>query len=246
MKKILIVGATSAIALACARRWTLEGAEFFLVGRDPEKLQQTSADLAARGARETSVHVLDMNRFDEHSAMLDACVAKLGRIDIALIAHGTLPDQKSCERDTDLALREFSSNGLSVIAMLTTLANRMETQRSGTIAVITSVAGDRGRPTNYLYGAAKAAVATFCEGLRARMFKCGVHVLTIKPGFVDTPMTKGLPLPKPLVASPDRVAKDITTAIERRKNSIYTPAFWFGIMWIIKRIPTAIFKRMAL
>jgi short-subunit dehydrogenase len=178
--------------------------------------------------------------------MLDGCYASLGQVDIALVAHGTLPDQKACEQDVALALQEFSSNGLSVIALLTTLANRMEAQCSGTIAVISSVAGDRGRPSNYLYGTAKAAVSTFCEGLRARLFKSGVHVLTVKPGFVDTPMTQGLPLPGPLVAKPEQVAHDIYMAIAKRKDVVYTRWFWRGIMTIIRLIPNFVFKRISL
>ena len=243
MKKILIIGATSAIAAAFARISAAEKAAFFLVARDADKLQQTADDLRTRGAAAVDTHTLDMNAFAFHQAMLDAAFAALGQVDIVLIAHGTLPDQKACEADVELALREFSSNGLSVIAVLTLLANRMQAQGHGAVAVISSVAGDRGRPSNYLYGTAKAAVTTFCEGLRARMFKCGVHVLTIKPGFVDTPMTKGLPLPGLLVATAERVAKDIHCAIRKKKNSIYTPWFWWGIMSIIRSVPTAIFKR---
>jgi short-subunit dehydrogenase len=245
MKKILIVGATSAIAAACARQWAGQPATFFLVGRDAGKLEQVAADLRVRGATALS-HALDCNRFEDHAPMLDACQQALGTIDIALVAHGTLPDQKACEQDVALALREFSSNGLSVIALLTDLANRMEKQGQGSIAVISSVAGDRGRPSNYLYGTAKAAVSTFCEGLRARLFKVGVHVLTIKPGFVATPMTAGLPLPGPLVATPEKVAGDIVGAIEKRKNTLYTPWFWALIMMIIRSIPQAVFKKLSL
>jgi len=178
--------------------------------------------------------------------MLDACFTTLGHVDIALIAHGTLPEQEMCERDPQQAVREFTTNGLSVIAMLTDLANRMEAQKSGCIAVISSVAGDRGRPSNYLYGSAKSAVSVFCSGLRARLFKSGVHVLTIKPGFVDTPMTQGLKLPKLLLATPDRVARDIVRAIDKRKDTLYTPWFWRYIMLIIIHIPGVIFKRMKL
>jgi len=246
MKKILIVGATSAIAVACARIWANEKADFFLVARNPEKLRQTVDDLLARGAVSAGVFVLDLNDFSSHSTMLDAAYAALGNIDVALIAHGTLPNQKACEQDMNLAIQEFSNNGLSVIALLTLLANRMEAQHSGTIAVISSVAGERGRPSNYLYGTAKAAVSAFCEGLRARMFKVGVHVLTIKPGFVNTPMTRGLPLPGPLVAQPEQVARHICVAISRSKNVVYTPWFWHGIMAVIRNIPESIFKKLDL
>ncbi len=200
----------------------------------------------ARGAVLVKTHALDLNKFDAHQEMIEASFNALGKIDVALIAHGTLPDQKKCEENVEVALQEFSSNGLSVIAILTALANKMEKQNCGTIAVISSVAGDRGRGSNYLYGSAKAAVTAFCEGLRARMFKVGVHVLTIKPGFVNTPMTKDLALPQLLVASPQKVAQDICKAIEKKSDSIYTPFFWWGIMTIIKAIPTAIFKKLKL
>lgn len=246
MKKILIIGAASAIASACARLWAIDKAEFFLVARNQERLRQTADDLTARGAAAVHVFALDMNQFDQHAQMLEACFGVLGKVDIVLVAHGTLPDQAACQQDVALALREFSSNGLSVVSVLTLLANRMEAQRSGTIAVIASVAGDRGRYSNYLYGTAKAAVSTFCEGLRARLFHAGVHVMTIKPGFVDSPMTKGLPLPGPLVASPDRVARDITRAVERSANVVYTPGFWALIMLVIRTVPSFVFKRLKL
>ena len=245
MQQILVIGATSAIATACARRWVEQGAAFFLVGRSAEKLGQVADDLAAMGAT-VRTHLLDLNRFDQHASMLDACYATLGQVDIALIAHGTLPDQKACEQDAQLAVQEFTNNGLSVIALLTDLANRMEAQKSGCIAVISSVAGDRGRPSNYLYGAAKGAVTDFCSGLRARLFKSGVHVLTIKPGFVDTPMTQGLALPKLLLVTPDKVAQDIVRAVEKRRDTLYTPWFWRFIMLIIIHIPGALFKRLGL
>jgi short-subunit dehydrogenase len=178
--------------------------------------------------------------------MIDSCLTALHQIDISLIAHGTLPDQKVCEQDVNVALKEFANNGTSVIALLTLLANQFERQRCGTLAVISSVAGDRGRPSNYLYGAAKAAVSSFCEGLRARLFKVGVHLITIKPGFVDTPMTQGLPLPAALVAKPEQVAKSIVAGIERKTAVLYTPGFWALIMLIIRCVPQAVFKRLNL
>jgi decaprenylphospho-beta-D-erythro-pentofuranosid-2-ulose 2-reductase len=246
MKKIAIIGATSAIATACARLWAMEQAEFFLVARNQEKLKQTRADLLARGAGDTHTYVLDLVKLEQYTAMLDTCTQTLGQIDLVLIAHGTLPEQSLCEQDANVALQEFTNNALSVIALLTSLANYMEQQRSGIIAVISSVAGDRGRASNYLYGSAKAAVSAFCEGLRVRMFKVGVHVLTIKPGFVATPMTRGLPLPGALVATPERVAKDIAQAIASKQNVLYTPWFWQPIMLVIRLLPQAIFKRLTL
>lgn len=243
MKRVLIIGAASAIATACARIWAGQGSEFFLVARSGEKLEQSAADLTARGAKAVTVHCMDATDFAAHGPMLERCIAAMRQIDIALIAHGTLPDQKACEQDVSVALAELNNNGTSVIGLLTVLANQFEKQRCGTLAVISSVAGDRGRPSNYLYGTAKAAVSTFCEGLRARMFKVGVHVITIKPGFVDTPMTQGLPLPAALVAKPEQVATLILKGIDAKRNTIYVPGFWRLIMLIIKTVPAFIFKR---
>jgi short-subunit dehydrogenase len=246
MKNILIIGATSAIATACARRWAPTGARFFLTARNAERLQQVAADLGARGATRTACGQLDIDDLDAHAALLQRVGDELGDIDIVLIAPGTLPDQQACEQDPAVAVREFNTNAVSLIALLTPLANRMEAQERGVIAVISSVAGDRGRPSNYLYGSAKAALSAFCEGLRARLAKSGVHLLTIKPGFVATPMTAGLPLSGPLVATTDKVASDIVRAIEKRKDVLYTPWFWAGIMLIIRSIPQRVFKRLSL
>ncbi len=246
MKRILIIGATSAIASACARIWAEQGATFVLVARHPKKLAQTADDLKARGATAVSTYTMDAVDFSAHQPMLKSAIASLEQIDIALLAHGTLPDQKSCEQDVKIALKEIMNNGTSVISLLTLLANQMEAQGNGTIAVISSVAGDRGRPSNYVYGTAKAAVSTFCQGLRARLFKVGVSVVDIKPGFVATPMTQGLDLPGALVAEPTQVADRITKAIERGKNTVYAPSFWALIMMIIRNIPEFVFKRLNL
>ncbi|MQU21972.1 SDR family oxidoreductase [Pseudomonas helleri] len=246
MKRILIIGATSAISAACARLWAEQGSEFFLVARNLEKLEQTAADLKGRGAKSVTLHCMDATDFVAHGAMLESCLATLQQIDIALIAHGTLPDQKVCEQEVSVALQEFANNGTSVIALLTLLANQFETQRCGTLAVISSVAGDRGRPSNYLYGTAKAAVSTFCEGLRARLFKVGVHVIDIKPGFVDTPMTQGLNLPAVLIVTPELVAMQVVDGINKKTDILYTPKRWRLIMQIIKSIPVFLFKRLNL
>ena len=246
MKNILIVGATSAIAIACARQWAKEGARFFLVARNGERLEQVAGDLKARGAQLASCHQLDIDRLDLHAAMLEQCAAELGALDVVLVAPGTLPDQAACQSDPAVAVKEFTTNATSLIALLTPIANTLEAQKRGTLAVISSVAADRGRPSNYLYGSAKAALSAFCEGLNARLFKAGAHVLTIKPGFVATPMTAGLPLPAPLVATPEKVASDILRAIDKRKDVVYTPWFWSLIMLIIRSVPKPVFKRTSL
>lgn len=244
-RNIVIVGATSAIAEACARRWAERPAHFFLVARNTARLENIGGDLQARGARVDN-YTLDANDLSADAAMVDAAQHALGRIDIVLIAHGTLSDQKACETSADAAVAEILTNGTSAVALLTSFANVLETQRSGTLAVISSVAGERGRPSNYVYGAAKAMVTTFCEGLRARLFKAGVHVLVIKPGFVATPMTAGLDLPPLLTATPEAVAADIDAAVQRRRDVLFTPWFWRWIMLIIRNIPGGIFKKLNL
>jgi decaprenylphospho-beta-D-erythro-pentofuranosid-2-ulose 2-reductase len=162
-----------------------------------------------------------------------------------LIAHGTLPDQGKCESTPDYALAQFNVNASATIGLLTRLAPRMAAQQQGSLAVISSVAGDRGRASNYLYCSAKAAVSAYLSGLRQRLSHEGVNVLTVKPGFVDTPMTsafkKGL-----LWASPDQVARGIVRAIDRRRSVVYVPWFWAGIMLVIKHIPEFVFRRIRL
>jgi short-subunit dehydrogenase len=162
-----------------------------------------------------------------------------------LIAHGTLSDQKACEGSVELTLREINTNALSVVALLTLIANRLAQRRAGTIAVISSVAGDRGRGSNYVYGSAKALVTAFLSGLRQRLGKCGVNVVTIKPGFVDTPMTaafdKGM-----LWAQPERIAHGIVRALDRNSSTVYLPGFWRPIMLVIRAIPESLFLRLSL
>ena len=243
MKRVLIIGATSGIAMACARVWAGQGASFFLVARSAEKLEALASDLRVRGACAVRLRQMDANDTAAHPGMVEAVVQALGAIDIALIAHGTLPAQSACEADPLLALGELTTNATSVIALLIALANQFESQRHGAIAVITSVAGDRGRPSNYLYGSAKAAVSVFCEGLRARLFKSDVSLIDIRPGFVATPMTQGLALPTRLVAQPETVAQRIVAGIDRKADVLYAPAFWALIMLIIRNIPRSIFKR---
>jgi short-subunit dehydrogenase len=247
VKKILIIGATSGIAEATARIWAQSGDELFLVARNQERLGSNADDLKVRGASEVHSYWMDANEFDRHLPMLDKAFGMLGTIDIVLIAHGTLSNQKECEQSVELTMQEIKTNALSVIALLTHLANRFESQgeEGGTIAVISSVAGDRGRASNYVYGSGKAMVTTFTSGLRQRLYKSGVSVVTIKPGFVDTPMTaefkKGL-----MWAKPESIAKGIVVACDKKNGEIYVPRFWWAVMAIIKLIPDELFKKIRL
>jgi decaprenylphospho-beta-D-erythro-pentofuranosid-2-ulose 2-reductase len=245
MSNILIIGATSAIAEAVARLWAKQNHSLYLLARNTEQLSIIAQDLKIVGAPNVWHASFDVNKIEDHQKILDQAFLETQGIDIVLIAHGTLPNQAECEQDITVMLKEITTNAISTLSLLTLLANRLEQQKAGTIAVITSVAGDRGRQSNYVYGAAKAMVSRFLEGLRNRLYQHQVHVLDIRPGFVDTPMTaefkKGA-----LWATPNQVAQDIIKAIQTKKNTLYTPFFWRYILLIIRHIPEVIFKRLKL
>lgn len=244
-RKMLIVGATSAIAQETAKLFAHNGDALFLVGRNSDRVQAVADDLKIRGAGKVDYAILDLNDFERHGPLIDQAAASLDGLDTVLIAHGTLGDQQASQQDFAVAQRELKTNLLSVISLLTSLANRFEEQGYGTIAVISSVAGDRGRQSNYVYGTAKAATTTFLQGLRNRLSKAGVTVITIKPGLVDTPMTAHLKK-GPLFVGPEVIGRGIYQAIQQQKDVVYLPWFWWGIMTVIKAIPEAIFKRLSL
>jgi len=239
--RILIVGATSAIAEATARLFAKEGAEFFLTGRNSGRLEIVAKDLTNRGASKMQTAIFDITKLEDHFAILDQSF--LSPVDVVLVAPGTLGDQKACEASAEATVKELSTNFVATAALLTQIANRLE--RGAVIAVISSVAGDRGRQSNYVYGSAKGGLSIFLEGLRNSLYEAGVHVLTIKPGFVDTPMTAHLSK-GPLYVKPEVIATGIKKAIERRKNVVYLPFRWKMIMAIIRMIPEPLFKRMKL
>jgi decaprenylphospho-beta-D-erythro-pentofuranosid-2-ulose 2-reductase len=242
-RTFLIIGATSSIAEATARLWAIEHTRFFLVARNDKKLTLTTNDLRTRGANVAQA-LLDVDEFDAHAATIQAAFDTLGKIDVVLIAHGELPNQGLCEQNEAASVRALRVNALSVVSLLTLIANRMQAQGSGVIAVLGSVAGDRGRRSNYVYGSAKALVETFMEGLAGRLNRCGVRVVTIKPGFVDTPMTaqfkKGF-----LWAQPETIARLIDRHVTAAKSgSYYAPAFWGLVMALVRRIPRRILYRL--
>lgn len=243
MKNILIVGATSAIAEAVARVAAKRGDKLFLIARNEVRLPSMVDDLKIRGASSVDYALLDINHIDLHGKAIDLAFESLGKIEIVLIAHGTLPDQKNCEKKVEVALAALKTNAVGTVSILTHIANKLEAQGDGILAVITSVAGDRGRKSNYVYGASKRMVSTFLQGLRGRLHKRGVWVLDIKPGFVDTPMTreckKGL-----LWVKPEKIAVGIIRAIDKEKGVIYLPWFWRYIMLVIKCLPERICNRL--
>lgn len=245
MSRVVIFGATSAIAEATARRFAAAGDSLVLVGRSRSRLESVADDLRVRGATTVGVELLDALDIDSQSNVLQRATDALGGIDVALIAFGTLPDQKAAESDVALVRQALEINAVSTLCLMNRLAACLAQAGTGTLAVISSVAGDRGRRSNYVYGAAKAAISHYAEGLRCRFAGTDVRVVTIKPGFVDTPMTaefdKGL-----LWASPDAVGKKIHAAVVSGRDVVYVPWFWRWIMLVIRLIPGWLFKRLPL
>lgn len=244
-RKVLMVGATSAIAEAVARRFAAEGACLYLLARNSEHLECIAQDLRIRGAETVATMNFEATSLETHEPLVDKAWSALGGIDVALIAHGSLPDQEACQASLEGARRELEINALSVISLLTPLANHMESAGAGTLAVLGSVAGDRGRQSNYVYGAAKGCIDVFLQGLAHRMAGKGVNVLIVKPGFVDTPMTAAFEKGA-LWASPERVAADILRGVEKRRRCVYTPWFWRYVMFAIRHTPAWIFHKTRL
>jgi len=246
MRNILIIGATSAIAEATARRFAASGARFYLVGRNAAKLAAIAGDLEIRSGQPVTSESLDLDQLSQHPALLERAMQALGGIDIVLIAHGTLPDQAACQQSVEQTLAAIHTNALSVTSLATLLGNAFEQRGRGVLIAISSVAGERGRQSNYVYGAAKGMVSLFLQGLRNRLSRHGVQVITIKPGFVDTPMTAAFEKKGLLWAQPDRIAKGIVAAVERGRDEVYLPGFWRWIMLVIRHIPEGLFKRLKL
>ncbi|MBI4847170.1 MAG: SDR family oxidoreductase [Nitrospirae bacterium] len=245
MNKIAVFGACSTIAYETLKLFAKDGAAFYLCDRDEDELKRLSGDLSVRGAGDVGYSVF--NALDERSISeaVENILSKHPDLDGLFIAYGTLPDQKRCETDIREMNKAFTINFTSTASILTQMADHFVKQKHGTIAVISSVAGDRGRESNYVYGSVKSALTAFTSGLRQRLCKAGVHVLTIKPGMVDTPMTadfkKGI-----LFSQPDVIGKGIYNAILKKKNIVYLPWFWRWIMFIIRNIPERIFKKITL
>ncbi len=239
---------SSSSARALAQRLAARGCRLVLAGRNRVELERQAADLRLRHGATVTIELFDALDFASHASFFDRCVVACdGRLDGVVLCHGHLADQKRTETDFETAQRTIDINFTSAVSLLSVAANHFERQRSGFIAAISSVAGDRGRQSNYTYGAAKAGLTAYLQGLRNRLHRSNVAVLTIKPGFVDTAMTQGIVNPgSPLLASPDRVASEIDRAIRRRQDVLYTPWFWSPILRIIRMIPECVFKRLKL
>lgn len=243
---VLVIGATSAMAQEAAKCFAAQGnASFLLVARDAGKLQAVAADLRARGAVRVDCREADLASTAAAGELVAGAAATLKRIDYALVAHGSLGVQGDAQASYDVAEEIIRVNFLSYVAILTALANVFAEQKTGVIAAISSVAGDRGRQSNYVYGAAKAGLSAFLGGLRNRLQKDGVHVVTIKPGFVASPMTAHLKQ-GPLFVTAARAGADIHRACVKRCDVAYVPFFWRYIMLIIKSVPEMVFKRLSM
>ena len=245
-KNILILGATSTIAVEVQKILANDETTFYLVARNKEELDAVSQDLKTRGAKVVT-KIQDLADESKHDSLINDIKGTFEAVDVALLAYGVLPNQENCQKDLQALKDAYQVNLFSAVSLLTRLSNQIEKQNlkdhPATIAVISSVAGDRGRQSNYVYGSAKAGLTAFLSGLRSRLLNKNIHVLTILPGFVDTKMTadlkKGI-----LFATPQSVAIGIVKAIENKNNVVYLPFFWKYIMLIVKIIPEMIFKNL--
>ncbi|MBS25146.1 MAG: short-chain dehydrogenase [Gammaproteobacteria bacterium] len=240
---ILLIGATSAIAKAVSRLYAERNARLFLIARNEARLKVLADDLTVRGAQSVDFHVMDLADTENHANAVSNAKSALENIDLALICHGSLPDQETCESDFEQAAQEIKVNGLSVISLCTEISKLLKEKKSGTIAVITSVAGDRGRQSNFIYGASKSMVSTYLQGLRGKLLPHDVHILDIRPGLVDSPMTAGLEKGV-LWSSPESIATKIVNSIDKKKHTVYVPGYWRIIMATVRSIPEVLFKRM--
>ncbi|MBL1435124.1 MAG: SDR family oxidoreductase [Rhodobacteraceae bacterium] len=240
----IILGATSAIARAFARKCAENGAELHLLGRDLPELKRLAADCKLRGAAEATAVAFDARKPEKFEGIIDTVALASGTLNAAVFV-GSMPEQAEIDADPSLIDGTIQDSFTGPARFLQLLAPELEKRGSGTIIGVGSVAGDRGRVGNYVYGAAKAGFATYLSGLRNRLTRGGAHVITVKPGFVDTSMTWGIE-GMFLVASPEDVANSLMKAVEKKKNVIYTPFFWRYIMLIIRNIPEFIFKKLSI
>jgi len=242
-KNALILGATSDMALAIARTFADHGYSLTLAARNMDRLKAMEADITIRHRVHVVTVLFDALDIPSHQAFYDSLAVKP---DVVICVFGLLGDQARAQGDWSHVMEILSSNFIGAVSILNIVANDFEKRKQGTIVGISSVAGERGRQSNYFYGSAKAGFTAYLSGLRNRLYKSGVHVLTVKPGFVKTRMLDNMKTPGPLTASPSKVARDVYNAVVKRKDTIYTLWLWRPIMYIIKTIPEGMFKKMKL
>ena len=241
-KRIIVLGALSAVAIATTRLYAAQGAEFVLAARRQDELDLLGVDLLARGASKVDVFQLDLATSDP-TVFLPAMVAKLGGVDVVLLAYGALTEQLRAEEDAVYALQQMQINFSSAAGWSLVAANILEAQKTGVLIAIGSVAGDRGRQSNYVYGAAKAGLGVLVQGIAHRLARSGARAVLLKPGFVDTPMTAHLRKKGPLWSNPEDIAKVIRNVAEKGGPVLYAPPFWRLILLVIRLVPSPIFHR---
>lgn len=240
-ENILILGATSDMAVAIARQLAIEGYSITLAARSMERLTAMEGDLRVRSKAMVSSVFFDALDFESHQRFYDGLAEKP---DIVICVFGMLGDQGEAQRSWEQARKIIDTNYTGAVSILNVVANDFERRKSGVIVGISSVAGERGRQSNYIYGSAKAAFTAYLSGLRNRLYHHGVHVVTVKPGFVRTKMIENISTPAILTASPKKVAERISRAIRNKSNTIYVLSVWRLVMFIIKLIPESVFKRL--
>lgn len=241
--KAVILGANSEIAKKFCEICAKNGWELFLASKDISELERFARHIETVYGVKPNYSEFDALDYGSHKPFWDKVIKEFGDVDMVLVAFGYFGDQEKALKDFEEARRIIETNYLGAVSIINIIANYMAERGKGTIVGISSVAGDRGRAKNVIYGSSKAAFSEYLSGLRAKMFEKGVKVITVKPGFVDTPMTKGLKIPKVLLASPEKVAMDIYKAVLKGKDVVYTPFYWRYIMCIVKALPESIFKR---
>ncbi len=243
MSYVLIIGAKSDIAQAIAKKYAENGYNLYLAARQASELETFAKDLAIRANQTVQCLELDILDTASHPVFYNALPEKPEGV---ITAVGYLGSQDQAQTDFNEAQKIINTNYTGVVSLLNLIAEDFEQRKFGFIVGISSVAGDRGRKSNYIYGAAKAALSAYLSGLRNRLYASGVHVLTVKPGFVATKMTAGMDLPAKLTAQPEAVANAIYQAQQKKKNVLYTKGLWKYIMLIIKHIPEGLFKKMSI
>jgi len=243
-RRVLVLGATSGIAQAVARVYAAGGARLALVARSREHLATVASDLAVRGGEVVLQRSIDLCELDRHRTLLAEAETALDGLDVVLVAHGLLPDQQACQEDPRRSVASWDVNFVSAATLMEAAAERMAAAGRGTLGVLSSVAGERGRADNYVYGAAKAALTTYASGLGHRLRGTGVTVVTLKPGPVDTPMIRGRNISPGLVADVDVVGRRIHRALERGERVVYVPGKWRWIMAVLRALPVRLFERL--
>lgn len=243
MTTVLVLGATSTIAQETIHQLGKRNMNLILTGRREDELNTIKKDLEIRYDIQVDYKHFDALDFDKHEHFFNDITEEHPSLDGVLLIYGDMSDQKQAEKSFKASRQMIDVNYTSAVSILNIAANYFEKRKSGFIGAVSSVAGDRGRKSNYIYGSTKAGLSVYLEGLRNRLHSSGVQVLTIKPGMVDTKMTYGVVDDSPLLASPAKVGSDIARGLEKKRNVLYTPWFWLVIMFIIKIIPEFIFKR---